>query len=120
MLEVMLSFHNRRRAFLLPTYLVIVTVPLFAWAQDSPSREQAIRPMHVQKNTERFSNGRPKAEYCFYRGKDALEVLHGKYITWSESGQKLSEQNYRNGKIAGRSVYLYETGDKSWQGSSKA
>jgi len=117
-LEFMLSFRNRRRAAsLLPNYLVIVMVPLFAWAQDSPSREQAIRPMHVQKNTERFSNGRPKAEYCFYRGKDALEVLHGKYITWSESGQKLSEQNYRNGKIDGRTVYWHENGKKSWQGT---
>jgi hypothetical protein len=116
-LEFMLSFHNRRRASLLPKYLVIVMVPLFAWAQDSPSREQAIRPMHVQKNTERFSNGRLKAEYCFYRGKDALEVLHGKYITWSESGQKLSEQNYRNGKIDGRTVYWHENGKKSWQGT---
>jgi hypothetical protein len=117
-LEFMLSFHNRRRAAsLLPIYLVIVMVPLFAWTQDNPSREQAIRPMHVQKNTERFSNGRPKAEYCFYRGKDALEVLHGKYITWSESGQKLSEQNYRNGKIDGRTVYWHENGKKSWEGT---
>jgi hypothetical protein len=42
MLEFMLSFHDRRRASLLPKYLMIVMVPLFAWAQDSPSREQAI------------------------------------------------------------------------------
>jgi hypothetical protein len=113
MLEVMLSFHNRRRALLLPTYFVIVTVPLFAWGQDSPSREQGIRPLHVQKNTERFSNGRPKAEYCFYRGKDGREVLHGKYIAWLESGQEFSEQNYRNGMAEGRTVYWHENGKKS-------
>jgi hypothetical protein len=116
MLEFMLSFHDRRRASLLPNYLVIVMVPLFAWAQDSPSHEQAIRPMHVQKNTERFSNGRPKAEYCFYRGKGGLEVLHGKYINWFESGQESSEQNYRNGKIEGRTTYWHENGKKSSQG----
>src|SRR2546426_2632940 len=46
---------------------------LFAWPQDSPSREQAIRPMQVQKKTERFSNGRPKTEYRSYRGKDRSE-----------------------------------------------
>jgi len=117
MLEVMLSFHNRRGASLLRNYLVIVMVPLFAWAQDSPSRDQAIRGMPVQKNTERFSNGRPKAQYCFYRGKDGLEVWHGKYITWFESGQKSSEQNYWNGKIEGRAAYWHENGKKSWQGT---
>ena len=90
--------------------------PLLAWAQDSPSREQAIGSMHVQKKTERFSNGKPKAEYCFYREKDGQEVLHGKYITWSESGQKFSEQNYRNGRIDGRTIYWHENGKKSWQG----
>src|SRR5437667_229138 len=116
MLEVMLSFHNRRRALLLPIYFVIVTVPLFAWGQDSPSREQGIRPLHVQKNTERFSNGMPKAEYCFYRGKDGREVLHGKYISWLESGQEFSVQNYRNGKAEGRTVYWHENGKKSRQG----
>ncbi len=116
MLEVMLSFHNSRRALLLPTYFVIVTVPLFAWGQDSPSREQGIRPLHVQKNTERFSNGRPKAEYCFYRGEGGLEVLHGKYINWFESGQESSEQDYRNGKIEGRTTYWHENGKKSSQG----
>lgn len=108
----MLSFHGRRRASL----LVIVMVPLFAWAQDSPSGEQAIRPMHVQKKTERFSNGRPKAEYCFYREKNGQEVLHSKYITWSESGQKFSEQDYGNGKVEGRSIYWHENGKKSSQG----
>jgi hypothetical protein len=118
MLEFMLSFHNRRRASLLRNYLVIVIVmvPLFAWAQDSPSRDQAIRPMHVQKKTERFSNGRPRAEYYFYRKKDGLEVLHGRYVTWFESGQRFSEQNYRNGKIDGRTIYWQEDGKKSSQG----
>jgi hypothetical protein len=116
MLEFMLSFHDRRRASLLPNYLVIVMIPLFAWAQDSPTHEQATRPMHVQKNTERFSNGRPKAQYCFYRGKGGLEVLHGKYINWFESGQESSEQNYRNGKIEGRTTYWHENGKKSSQG----
>jgi len=116
MLDFMLSFHGRRRASLLPKYLVIVMTPLLAWAQDSPSREQAIGSMHVQKKTERFSNGKPKAEYCFYREKDGQEVLHGKYITWSESGQKFSEQNYRNGRIDGRTIYWHENDKKSWQG----
>jgi hypothetical protein len=97
MLDFMLSFHDRRRASL----LVIVMAPLFAWAQDSPSREQAIRPMHVQKKTVRFENGRPKAEYCFYREKNGQEVLHGKYITWSENGQRESSCNYVNGKKEG-------------------
>jgi len=78
MLDFMLSFHDRRRASL----LVIVMVPFFAWAQDSPSREKAIRPTHVQKKRERFSNGRPKAEYCFYREKNGQEVLHGKWVSW--------------------------------------
>src|SRR2546427_6301138 len=59
MLDFMRSVHRGLRASL----LVIVMVPLFAWAQDSPSREQAIRPMHVQKKTERLSNGRLKIEY---------------------------------------------------------
>jgi hypothetical protein len=116
MLEFMLSFHSRRRASLLPHCLVIVMVPLFAWAQDSPSREQTIKPMHVQKKTERFSNGRPKTEYCFYREKDGQEVLHRKYITWSESGAKFSEQDYRDGKIDGRMIYWQENGKKSSQG----
>jgi len=116
MLEFMLSFHSRRRASLLPHCLVIVMVPLFAWAQDSLSREQTIRPMHVQKKTERFSNGRPKTEYCFYREKDGQEVLHGKYITWSESGAKFSEQDYRDGKIDGRTIYWQANGKKSSQG----
>jgi len=112
----MLTFHDRRRASILPKYLVIVMVPLFAWAQDSPSRERPTRPLPVQKKTERFSNGRPKAEYCFYRDKDGLEVLHGKYVTWLESGQRFSEQNYRNGKVDGRTVYWHENGKKSSQG----
>lgn len=116
MLESMLSFHNHRRASLLPHYLVIVMVPLFAWAQDNPSRGQATGPLQVQKKTERFSNGRPKAEYCFYREKDGLEVLHGQRITWFESGQIFSEQSYRNGKADGRTVYWHENGKKSWQG----
>jgi hypothetical protein len=116
MLEFMLSFHNRRRASFLPNYLVIVMVPLFAWAQESPSRDQAIRPTQVQKKTERFSNGQPKAEYCFYRGTDGREVFHSKYITWSESGQEFSEQNYRNGKIEGLTTYWHENGKKSLQG----
>jgi hypothetical protein len=115
MLDLMFSLQDRRMASFLPISLVIVMVP-FAWAQDSPSREQAFRPMHVQKNTERFSNGRPKTEYCFYRGKNGLEVLHGKYLTLSESGQKSSEQNYRNGKIEGRTTYWHENGKKSSQG----
>jgi MORN repeat protein len=115
----MLSFSNPRISSLLLNYFVIVMVPLFAWGQDSPSREQAINitAMHVQKNTERFPDGKPKKEYYFYRGKDGLEVLHGKYITWFESGQKFSEQNYRNGKVEGRTVYWHENGKKSWQGT---
>src|ERR1700688_3722104 len=100
-LEFMRSFDYRRRASLLPVCLVIVMFPLLAWAQDSLSREQAIRPMHVQKNTQRFSNGKPKVEYSFYRGKDGPEVLHGKYITWSESGQKESSCNYLHGEKEG-------------------
>ena len=112
MIDFTLSFHDCRRAWL----LVIVMVPLFAWAQDSPSRERAIRPMHVRKKTERFSNGRPKAEYCFYREKNGQGILHGKYVTWSESGQKFSEQDYRNGKIDGRTIYWHENGKKSSQG----
>jgi hypothetical protein len=112
MLDFMGSVHRGLRASL----LVIVMVPLFAWAQDSPSQEQAIRPMHVQKKTERFSNGRPKTEYCFYREKDGQEVLHGKYVTWSESGAKFSERDYRDGKIDGRTIYWQENGKKSSQG----
>lgn len=91
-------------------------VPLFAWAQDNPSRKQPTNLLHVQKKTERFSNGRPKAEYYFYREKDGLEVLHGKRITWFESGQIFSEQSYRNGKVDGRTVYWHENGEKSSQG----
>lgn len=116
MLEFMRSFDHRRPASLLPVYLMIVMFPLLAWAQDSLSCEQAIRPMRVQKNTERLSNGKPKLEYSFYRRKDGVEVLHGKYITWSESGQKLSEQNYRNGKVEGRTTYWHENGKKSGEG----
>ena len=112
MLDFMRSVHRDLRA----SVLVIVMVPLFAWAQDRASREQAIRPMHVQKKTERFSNGKPKTEYCFYRGKNGQEVLHGKYITWSESGARFSEQDYRDGKIDGRTIYWQENGKKSSQG----
>ena len=116
MLAIMRSFDYRRPALLLPVYFVIVMFPLLGWAQDSLSGEQAIRPIRVQKNTERFSSGRPKVEYSFYRRKDGVEVFHGKYITWSESGQKFSEQNYRNGKVEGRTTYWHENGKKSGQG----
>jgi hypothetical protein len=116
MLDSMLGLKDHRRKFLLPKYFIVFMVPLFAWAQDSPSRDQALRHVQVHKKTERFSNGRPKAEYCFYRGKDGLEVLHGKYITWSDSGQKFSEQNYRNGKVEGPTVSWHENGKKSSQG----
>jgi hypothetical protein len=112
----MLSFRNSLRASLLPNYFVIVMVPLIAWGQDSPCREHATGAMHVQKNTKRFPDGRPRAEYSFYRGKDGVEVLHGKYIIWSESGPKVSEQDFRNGKADGRTVYWHENGKKSWQG----
>lgn len=115
-LSVMLSFRNSRRASLLLNYLVIVMVPLFAWEQDSPCREHAAGAMHVQKNTKRFPDGRPKAEYWFYRGKDGVEVLHGKYVTWFENGQEFSEQDFRNGKSEGRAVYWHENGKKSSQG----
>ena len=113
MLEFMLSFHNRRRASLLPKYLMIVMVPLFAWAQDSPSREQAIRPMQVQKKTERFSNGRPKTEYRSYRGKDGQEVLHGKYLTWFENGKKELSCNYVNGEKEGVCLWWDDRGRKA-------
>jgi hypothetical protein len=115
-LNFMLSFQNLRRPSLLLKYLVIAAVPFFTWAQDGPNREQGIRPMHVQKNTEMFASGGLKAEYRFYRGKDGLEVLHGKYITWLESGHKYSEQNYQNGKAEGRTTYWHENGKASWQG----
>jgi hypothetical protein len=110
MLEFMRSFNYRQRASLLPVYLVIVMFPLLAWVQDSLSREQAIRPMHVQKNTERFSNGKPKVEYSFYRGKDGVEVLHGKYITWSESGQKESSCSYLHGEKEGLCFWWNDQG----------
>jgi hypothetical protein len=110
MLEFMLGFHNRRRASLLPKYLMIVMVPLFAWAQDSPSREQAIGPMQVQKKTERFSNGRPKTEYSSYRGKDGQEVLHGKYLTWLENGKKELSCNYVNGEKEGVCLWWDDLG----------
>jgi len=113
MLEFVLSFHNRRRASLLPKYLMIVMVPLFAWAQDSPSREQAIRPMQVQKKTERFSNGRPKTEYRSYRGKDGQEVLHGKYLTWFENGKKELSCNYVNGEKEGVCFWWDDRGRKA-------
>ena len=113
MLEFMLSFHNRRRASLLPKYLMIVIVPLFAWAQDSLSREQAIRPMQVQKKTERFSNGRPKTEYRSYRGKDGQEVLHGKYLTWFENGKKELSCNYVNGEKEGVCLWWDDRGRKA-------
>jgi hypothetical protein len=102
----MLSFRKSLRASLLPNYLVIVMMPLFAWGQDSACREHATGAMHVQKSTKRFPDGRPKAEYWFYRGKDCIEVLHGKYTTWSESGQKFSEQEYLNGALEGRTTYF--------------
>lgn len=110
MLEFMLSFHNVPRPSILLNYLVIAIVPLFACAQDSPTREQALRPMHVQKNTERFSNGKPKVEYSFYRGKDGAEVLHGRYITWSESGQKESSCNYLHGEKEGLCFWWNDQG----------
>jgi hypothetical protein len=106
MLDFMLSFHDRRRASL----LVIVMVPFFAWAQDRPSREKAIRPTHVQKKTERFSNGRPKAEYCFYREKNGQEVLHGKWVTWHKNGQKESSCNYVNGEKEGVCLWWDDQG----------
>lgn len=112
----MLIFRNSLRASLLLKYLVIVMVPLFARGQDSECREHATGAMHVQKSTKRFPDGRPMAEYWFYRGKDSIEVLHGKYIIWSESGHTRSEQNFRNGKANGRTVYWHENGKKSWQG----
>jgi hypothetical protein len=113
---LMLSFRKSLRASLLPNYLLIVTVPLFAWGQDSACREHATRPMPVQKSTKRFPDGGLKAEYWFYRGKDGIEVLHGKYTTWSESGQKFSEQEYLNGTREGRATYWDENGKKSWEG----
>jgi hypothetical protein len=81
----MLGFRKSLRASLLPNYLVIVIVPLFAWGQDSACREHASEVMDVQKSTKRFPDGRPKAEYWFYRGNDGMEVLHGNYTTWSHS-----------------------------------
>ena len=113
MLEFMLSFHNRRRAPLLLKYLMIVMVPPFAWAQDSPSREQAIRLIQVQKKTERFSNGRPKTEYSSYRGKDGQEVLHGKYLTWFENGKKELSCNYVNGEKEGICLWWDDLGRKA-------
>jgi len=85
----MLSFHNRRRkAPLLLKYLMIVMVPPFAWAQTVHPASKLLVPMQVQKKTERFSNGRPKTEYSFYRARDGQEVLHGKYLTWFGNGKK--------------------------------
>src|ERR1700730_6553862 len=110
MLNFVLSFQDLRRPSLLLKYLVIAAVPFFTWAQDSLSHEQAIRPMHVQKNTERFSNGKPKVEYSFYRGKDGVEVLHGRYITWSESGQKESSCNYLHGEKEGLCFWWNDQG----------
>jgi len=92
---------------------MIVMVPLFAWAQDSPSREQAIRPMQVQRKTERFSNGRPKTEYRSYRGKDGQEVLHGKYLTWFENGKKELSCNYVNGEKEGICLWWDDLGRKA-------
>ena len=112
----MLSFRKSLRASLLPNYLVIVMVPLFAWGQDSACREHATGAMHVQKSTKRFPDGTPKAEYWFYRGEDGIEVLHGKYTTWSESGQKFSEQEYLNATLEGRTTYWDENGKKSSEG----
>ncbi len=116
MLNFMLGLQIVRRPSQVLKYLAIATVPLFAWAQDGPTREQAITPMHVQKNTELFPGGGPRAEYRFYRGKDGMEVLHGKYITWLESGHKDSERNFQNGNAEGRTTYWHENGQKSWQG----
>lgn len=75
---------------------------------------EVIHLINVNRKLE--SNGKPKVEYSFYRRKDGVEVLHGKYITWSESGQTFSEQNYRNGKVEGRTTYWHENGKKSGLG----
>jgi len=116
MLDFMLGFYKVRRPSLLLKYLVIATVPFFTWAQDGSNREQGIRPVHVQKNTELFSSGRLEAEYRFYRGMDGLQVLHGKCVSWLESGHKYSLQNYQNGKAEGCTTYWHENGKKLWQG----
>jgi len=40
----------------------------------------------------------------------------GKYVEYSENGQKKLENHYKNGKLDGLSTFWHESGDKQWEG----
>ena len=79
-----------------------------------------LTPAHSQSQVEsetiRYSNGKPKEQYSYYRAADGKKVLHGKRIVWLEDGTKFEEGELRHGKFEGLRTYWHNNGQKQSEG----